>query len=132
MGSQMGIVLYVIASGFVMAGFLNAMHQFTHGVWGTISASNSDGTELGTSSPEIENISVLALKFGSPMEIIWSIIMCFLAGPYLVLIQSYRFWRVEQIPASAFIICAFVSIVWSFCSGIFIVEAGLMLGLIAL
>ena len=128
----MSIVLYVIASGFVMAGFFNAMHQFTHGVWGVINTNNNNNTKLGLESLEMESATALALKFGSPMEIIWSIIMCFLAGPYLVLIQSYRFWRVKQIPASAFIICAFVSVIWSFCSGIFIVEAGLMLGAIIL
>lgn len=129
MSINMGIVLYVIASGFVLAGLLNALHQLAQKSQSTLS---SGTTDLSEPKFDINNAPLLMLKFGTTLEIIWSIVMCFLAGPYLVLIQSYRFWKASVIPSAVFTVCIFVSLIWSFCSGIFVVEVGLLMGIIAL
>lgn len=129
MSINMGIVLYVIASGFVLAGLLNALHQLAQKSHATLCDENND---MSKTIFDINNRPLLMLKFGSTLEILWSIVMCFLAGPYLVLIQSYRFWKANIIASSVFTICIFISVIWSFCSGIFVVEAGLLIGIIAL
>lgn len=129
MSFQMGIILYVIASGFVLAGLLNALHQFAQCTHTTIS---NNAAELSGQKSDSNNARSLTLKFGTPIEIVWSVILCFLAGPYLVLIQSYRFWKTQQIPTSVFTICLFVSVIWSFCTGIFAVEAGLFFGILTI
>ncbi|MBL1405647.1 MAG: hypothetical protein COC00_006640 [Rhizobiales bacterium] len=129
MSINIGIVLYVIASGFVLAGLLNALHQLAQKSHTSLSGENND---FGETQIDFNSAPPLMLKFGTTIEIIWSVVMCFLAGPYLVLIQSYRFWKTNIIPSAVFTICIFISIIWSFCSGIFVVEAGVLIGIIAL
>lgn len=131
----MGIVLYVIASGFVFAGLLNTLHQLAQSARTTIS---NNAAELSGHEPDFNNqehefneARSLMLRFGTPFEILSSIILCFLAGPYLVLIQSYRFWKTQQITTSVFTICLFVSVIWSFCTGVFVIEVGLLLGILS-
>lgn len=133
----MGIVLYVIASGFVLAGLLNAIHNYAQTSYKMSADLISDYDEQYSENSRVQTSEhapehTFALKFRTLPETIWSITMCFLAGPYLVLIQSYRYWQKQHIPSSAFSICVLISIMWSFCTGVFIVEVGLLIGIISL
>lgn len=51
---------------------------------------------------------------------------CMFAGPYLLLTKSLKFWREGYLPSLVFLACCFVSAVWSFCSGIFVLQALVM------
>lgn len=128
----MGIVLYVIASGFVLAGLLNAIHRLAQNQSDMILNNDTNFIEDDGQQAEYEDERSYYLRFRSPQESLWSIIMCFLAGPYLVLLQSYKYWQKQQIPSSAFSICVLISLMWSFCTGVFVVEIGLLIGLVAL
>jgi len=114
MSSQLGIVLFVLAAGFVAAGLLNALH---------CSLQNEEETEEG---------ELLVLHFDSPANIAWAVIMCVFAGPYLVIKNGFHFWKIQVLPLSALVLCGAISLIWSFCSGVFIVEAALGLGIVAL
>lgn len=104
MGSQIVLVLLVLASGFVAAGLLNALHR-------SVIAANED-----------ENGGRLVLYFDTPGAIAWSMLMCVFAGPFIVLSNGLYLWRQNLIPAIGLTLCVVLSAVWSFCSGVFIVE----------
>jgi len=109
MGSQTGLVLYVLVAGFVAAGLLNALHPAIV------------GENRQDSSP------VLELRFDTPASIAWSMIVCVFAGPYLLVRNSYQFWRLDILTAPALLVCLVLSAIWSFCSGVVIVETALAL-----
>lgn len=104
MGSQLILVLLVLASGFVAAGLLNAIHQ------SVVTVDEGDGERP------------FVLYFDTPGAIAWSMLMCVFAGPYLVLSNGLYFWRQKIFPGIGVAVCALLSAIWSFCSGVFIVE----------
>jgi hypothetical protein len=114
MGTQLGIVAFVLAFGFVTAGLLNALH---------CSFQKFD---------EEEERDLLVLHFDSPANIAWAVVMCVFAGPYLVAKNGLHFWKIDVLPLSALMLCGFISLIWSFCSGVFIVESALALGIVSL
>ena len=109
--SQSGVFVFILLCGFVVAGLLNAIHQ-------NIYAGNEDDEGL------------FVLYFDTPLSIMWSLIICFFAGPYLVLKNAFRHWSLDHIPLAVFAFCGVISVIWSFCSGVFVVEAGLSLGIL--
>jgi len=111
MSSQFIIITYVLAVGFVLAGLLNAVHV-------AIMPNGED-----------ENGHFL-LYFDTPLATIWSIIICIFAGPYLVAKNGLRFWTKGLLPNTALVMCGIVTLVWSFCSGIIIVETAISLGIL--
>lgn len=106
----MSTVLFVLACGFVSAGLLNAVHLVLQG----------QEEELPPNG--------MVLYFHTPAAIAWSMFVCTFAGPYLVLSQGLRFWQLGHLPNSVLSFCAVISLVWSFCSGVFIVEIAQALG----
>jgi len=111
MSSQLSIVLFVLASGFVTAALLNAIHQMLPGT----------ETEMGQNA--------LVLHFDSPSSIAWSAIICVFAGPYLVLSQGIYFWKRSYLPLGGLLFCGLVSVLWSFCSGVVVMESLIALGI---
>jgi len=112
MSFEVGLVLYVMAAGFVAAGLLNALHQ-SIGVSGRADAS-----------------PFMILRFDTPLAIAWSAIVCVFAGPYLVIRNGYQFWRLNVLPTSALLVCGVLSAIWSFCSGVLIIETAIALSLL--
>lgn len=111
MSSQFIIFIYILAFGFVLAGLLNAIHQ-------TIMPKGED-----------DNGHFL-LYFDNPFSSIWSIIICVFAGPYLVVKNGFRFWYKGLLPGVALSLCAFVAAVWSFCSGVVVIQTAITLGIL--
>ena len=111
MSSPLGVIVFVLLSGFVVAGLLNAIHQNIYK-----GAEDEDG--------------LFVLYFDTPLAIFWSLIICFFAGPYLVLKNGLHYWLHDHIPLTVLAFCGVVSLIWSFCSGVFIVDAGISLGLL--
>lgn len=100
----MVVILFVVACGFVTAGLLNAIHL---SLQGQVEEATGNG---------------LVLYFHSPIAIAWSMFICVFAGPYLIVSQGLRFWMDEHLPFGALAFCGVISIVWSFCSGVFMTE----------
>lgn len=113
MGSQAGLLLFVLCAGFVAAGLLNALHRTLIHV------------------DEEEEASPMVLRFDSSGSIAWSMFVCVFAGPYLVLSNGLYFWRMSVLPTPALLTCGLLSVIWSFCSGVFIVESWLALSSLA-
>ncbi len=102
-----GILLFVGASGFTLSGLLYALHaSATHDQPG------------------------FRLSFRNPAATGWSVILCLLAGPYIIISNALRYWREGLLPGSILAFCTALSVLWSFCSGVFVVQALHLTGLI--
>ena len=108
-------VVYVIATGFVAAGLLNALHQ-------AVQLPQKDGS----------GSAALLLSFETPLDKTWSLFLCTFAGPYYLVRYGLRFWLQSILPGRAFLLCLVLGVVWSFFSGVVLVEAALVLGKIPL
>lgn len=108
MAADWTLFAWIIVSGYVAAGFLNALHRFL-----------SDA--LGGKTDK------LILPLDRPEAVIWSAFICSFAGPYLIVFHGLHFWRRSQLPLSGLLLCALVSLFWSFCCGILIVQLTFLL-----
>ena len=117
----MSIVFIALAFGFVLAGLLNSIHlsMQNHAMGGELQAADED------------NQNPFFLYFDSPGATLWSIVICVFAGPYLVISQGIYFWRRDLLPTAVLAFCGFISLIWSFCSGVVIVETLLYSGLLS-
>lgn len=101
-------IVYVIATGFVAAGLLNALHQ-------AIQSPQNDG----------EDAQAVVLSFETPLDRMWSLILCTFAGPFFLVRYGLRFWLQNLLPGSAFFMALVLGTVWSFFSGVVLVETAL-------
>ncbi|MFK5979369.1 MAG: hypothetical protein QM488_10830 [Rhizobiaceae bacterium] len=104
---SLGILLFILASGFITAGFISAMHQ-------TVS-----GSKAG-----------FRVSFSGPLVALWSLFVCLFAGPYIVIKSAGVFWSKGALSGAVMASCALLSMFWSFCSGIFVVQTLYIVGLI--
>lgn len=104
-------VIYVMATGFVAAGLLNALHATMQ-----LPQDNRDGAPA------------VLLSFETPLHKTWSLILCTFAGPYYLIRYGLRFWLQSILPGSAFLMCLVLGAVWSFFSGVVLVEMAIFLG----
>ncbi len=98
------LIIMVMALGFTVAGFLTTLHR--------------------TVFPAVDNVGdgAILLQFDTVGHSLWSSVICTLGGPYILFVKALRF-RVRQVLSFAGLtICASVSLLWSFCSGVLIVE----------
>lgn len=103
------IAAFVLASGFTAAGLLSSMHRL---VW-----------------PDEENDpGRLVLHFHTPAAVAWSLIICAFTGPWLLITKGIHFWRLEIMPAAGLALCMALAFIWSFFSGIVVVESLRFLG----
>ena len=102
-----GILLFILASGFIAAGLISAMHH-------TVS-----GTHAG-----------LRLSFADPLVATWSLFVCLFAGPYIVIKGAMIRWSHGAVSGVILTSCALLSVFWSFCSGVFVVQTLHIVGLI--
>ncbi|MCB1459488.1 MAG: hypothetical protein KDJ48_09550 [Nitratireductor sp.] len=100
---------FVIAFGFTTAGLIAGIHS-----------------AATASAPSFR------LYLHSPLAVAWSVAVCMFAGPWLVLSQGLRYFANGRLPVPAFGLLAGLSVVWSFCSGVFVVELLLLLNVIGL
>lgn len=117
LSAQMSVIAYVLAAGFVAAGLLNALHRVVH-------------ERLDTAAEEDVLNPGLVLYFDTPANIGWSMFVCVFAGPWLVLSQGIWFWKQDVLPLAALAMCGLLSVIWSFCSGVFIFEVLMSFGVV--
>lgn len=104
------VVLFVAVFGFVAAGFLSALHRIV--------------------SPGEEADGAGTLKFGGAFETTWSIVVCTFAGPYLIVSNGIRFWQLDILATPVLFLCAGISLIWSFCSGVLLMEILIAFGIV--
>ena len=97
-------VVYVVVTGFVAAGLLDALHSTIQ-----MPQKNRNGS------------SAVLLSFETPLHKAWSLVMCTFAGPYYLLRYGLRFWLQNVLPGSALCLCLLLAVVWSFFSGVVLV-----------
>lgn len=105
-------VLFAIASGFTIAGLLSAVHGLIRDRAGM-------------------NRGAIGLSFANPVVGAWSLLLCAFAGPYLSLALALPSWRRGRLPGPVLAFLGLIAGVWSFCSGVFVVQAGLLVGLLS-
>ena len=98
---------FVIACGFTASGLLAGIHR-----------------AATASAPSFR------LYLHSPLAIAWSLAICMFGGPYLVISQGWHFFANGNLRASALGLLAGLSVIWSFCSGVFVVELLMLLNVI--
>jgi hypothetical protein len=101
-----------MALGFTLAGFLTALHR--------------------TVLPSVDDVGdgAILLQFDTVGHSIWSSVICTLAGPYILFVNAIRFRLRQVLSCTGLTICASVSLLWSFCSGVLIVETLIAVGII--
>ncbi len=70
------------------------------------------------------------IRLETPGHIVGSFFVCMLAGPYLTAEKSLSFWKQGRLSNTLFCTATLISLMWSFCSGIFIIQMLVLLGLI--
>ena len=105
---QSGIIAMVIASGFVTAAMLGSL------------VAAIDGDDRG-----------IRITTETPAKAAATFVFCMFAGPYLVASKSLKFWRDGYIPGSILAFCGFISVLWSFCSGILVLQLLSLSGVVA-
>ena len=96
-------IAFAIACGFTAAGFLASLYRI------------ANNGEAG-----------FRALFGTPSQILWSLLLCTFAGPWIILSASLRVWRLGRMPAPWLAFATALSAVWSFCSGVVIVQMSLL------
>ncbi len=71
-----------------------------------------------------------AVSFSNLGPFMAGFVFCMFAGPYVVLERSLTFWRLGGITIDILALCFTISLLWSFCSGIFITQLLMILGVV--
>jgi len=104
---NIGIFLSVLASGFIAAGLVSAMHR-------TVSGETAD----------------FRLPLYNPLLAGWSLFLCLFAGPIIVITNAAKLWVKDAISDRLMVLCIAISFIWSFYSGIFVIQTLQFSGLI--
>ncbi|MFZ1814240.1 MAG: hypothetical protein WBO55_05725 [Rhizobiaceae bacterium] len=100
-------VSFVVASGLTAAGILAEVHRL-----------------LSNESPTFR------LAQGSPVSILCSVLLCMFAGPWLTLNLAWVHGWKGDAPLPLLAVAGLVSLVWSFCSGAFVIQLAALVGLL--
>lgn len=103
-----GFVFFIVAFGFVTGALVNYLGGFL----------NEDGGSF-------------RISFDTAPQILAGLFICMFAGPYLTIEKGVSFWRDGRLSNSIFCVAALISLLWSFCCGIFVVQMLWVLGLIS-
>lgn len=108
MSSQMSLAIFVVAAGFITSAMAS---------YGAAMLGGKDGS--------------FRVSFQTLASIIWGFFVCLFAGPYLTLETSMEFWRKGLLSGQVFTIAVVVTMVWSFCTGVFVIQLLAYSGIIA-
>jgi hypothetical protein len=67
--------------------------------------------------------------FETPSQVLWSLLLCTFAGPWIILSASLGVWRVGAMPTRWLAAAAALCATWSFCSGVVIVQMSMLAAL---
>jgi len=72
----------------------------------------------------------LVLSSPNMLHVMGNFVFCMFAGPYVVAERGLEFWRSGRVPFGILIVCGIISLMWSFCSGVFVAQLLTGLGII--
>ncbi|MCB1387441.1 MAG: hypothetical protein KDJ80_16015 [Nitratireductor sp.] len=122
-------ILYAIAVGYVVAGLLAALHRV---VFSLPEASLDVATEIsGGMAPGRPASPMIVLHFTTFADKAWSLFVCTFAGPYLLIRYGTWLWRSRRIGGNALAACLAIGVLWSFLSGVVLVELAAYCGLLS-
>lgn len=72
------------------------------------------------------------IMFGSPSgwQMIRMFFFCMFAGPYFTAERGLVFWSEGRIDTPILALCGLVSLLWSFCAGVFVAQLLMLIGII--
>jgi len=105
---NMPLVLFITATGFITAAILSCAVQ----------SANREAVTL-------------SMPVNVPLKIVLLFIYCMFAGPYLVLSNTLKILNEREVPLYMLGVGFIITLIWSMCSGIFIVQLLLVLGVVA-
>ncbi len=100
--------IFIVAAGFISAALL----------WNT--------RFLKSGSPE--NFDV---KSEHPTGVLGKFVFCMFTGPYMIADNGLAIWKRGELRFSVFLLCLLLAVLWSFCSGIFVVQMLVLTGIIS-
>lgn len=109
MATHLALALFVILAGFVTSAMTS------YGV------ALLEGREGG-----------YRLSFETISSILWGFIICLVAGPFLTMEASLEFWRKGLLSLPVFSAAVAITMLWSFCTGVFVIQLLVLTGLITL
>ncbi len=101
--SALAATAYVIACGFTAAGFLVSLYRTAH-----------------VDQPAFH------ARFDTFASALWSLALCTFAGPWILVNAALGTWRMGRLPVALVAVAALVSVVWSFCSGVVLVQLAML------
>ena len=101
------VALFVIGLGFVSAALI---YTANHIIRGQPAQLIIDSTDL--------------------FKIMGAFFFCMLVGPYLTAERGMTFWRQGRISSAIFGLCGMISLLWSFCAGVFVAQLLIAVGFI--
>lgn len=101
------LAAFVIALGFVTAGLVYTADYLFKG-------------RIPAIVPHQPGVFGLASAF----------VFCMFSGPYIVLERGYWFWKSGSLSHALMATCLLISLLWSFCLGVFVAQILIGLGLL--
>lgn len=105
--SLLAVTAYVIACGFTAAGLVAAAFRVAFGA-----------------NPRFH------ARFDTFLAAGWSLLLCMFAGPFILVSAAISRWRRGRISAPVAAVATLTALVWSFCSGVVLVQLALLAGLL--
>ena len=102
---NLALMAFIVGFGFVTAALLHSMELALRG-------------ERAGFSVSFQNAGRFLAGF----------VYCMFVGPYIVFERGLAFWRVGGISAEVFALSFMVTLLWSFCSGIFVTQLLMAVG----
>jgi len=102
-----GLILFIISMGFITAAILSSVIQ-----------------------PNTNGPTDFKVPFESPIKLILLFIYCMFAGPYLLARNALRAFAQNAMSLLLLAGSFVTAIIWSLCSGIFIVQLLMLVGII--
>ncbi|MEO0329781.1 MAG: hypothetical protein AAF217_14430 [Pseudomonadota bacterium] len=106
---NIAIAFFVVAIGFTTAALLYQADYLLRGRAGGFVISGDSLVRLGM-----------------------SLVYFMFIGPYIVTAKAVGFWRQKEISFMILVFAGCVSLMWSFCSGVFITQAFAVFGLVSI
>ena len=100
--------IFIVAAGFVSAALLWNTRFLKSGPFGNFS-----------------------VKSEAPTGVLAKFVFCMFTGPYMIADNGLAIWRKGELRFSVFLICLLLAVLWSFCSGIFVVQMLVFTGVIS-
>ncbi len=106
--SDATLLMFAIAAGYAVSGVIAHLHLAVSG--------------------EAERVR---LGFGSPATAAWSVFLCAFGGPHLLAMLAWPHVRARRLPVAVVATIGVLVAIWSFCAGVFVIQAWALASMLA-